>query len=179
MWNPEKCAIIKQYEYAQKGAVTTDIQIRMAEQGDIPELCRLRLAYLNEEFNGLPEAQAAAISAQLPPYFAEHLGNDCLTAAAALPDGTLAANALLMISEKPANPFFPNGRDGYVLGVYTMPEYRGRGLATRIMQLLLDTARTQKLDQVTLSASDMGKGVYEKIGFTVKQSKFTEMVWRP
>lgn len=151
----------------------------MAEQKDIPELCRLRLAYLHEEFGGLPAKQETAIAAQLPPFFAEHLGNDCLTAAAVLPDGTLAANAILMISEKPANPFFPNGRTGYVLGVYTMPEYRGQGLATRMMQMLQAQSAARQLDQVTLSASDMGKGVYEKIGFTVKHSKFTEMEWRP
>ena len=151
----------------------------MAETADIPELCRLRLAYLHEEFGGLPETQAAAIAAQLPPYFTAHLGRDCQTAAAVLPDGTLAANAILMISEMPANPFFPNGRTGYVLGVYTEPQYRGQGLATRIMQLLLETARAQRLDQVTLSASDMGKGIYEKLGFCVKHSKFTEMVWKP
>lgn len=163
----------------RKGAVTTEIQIRMAEQADIPELCRLRLAYLTEEFDGLPADQAAAIASQLPGYFAAHLGDDCLTAAAALPDGTLAANAILMISEKPANPFFPNGRTGYVLGVYTAPEYRGQGLATRIMQMLLEQSEARMLDQVTLSASDMGKGVYEKLGFTVQHSKFTEMVWRP
>ena len=157
----------------------TDIEIRMAEAADIPELCRLRLAYLHEEFGGLPEAQAAEIAAQLPPYFAAHLDKDCRTAAAVLPDGTLAANAILMISEKPANPFFPNGRSGYVLGVYTEPQYRGQGLATRMMQQILETAKAEHLSQVTLSASDMGKGVYEKLGFAVKHSKFTEMEWRP
>ena len=84
-----------------------------------------------------------------------------------------------MISEKPANPFFPNGRTGYVLGVFTEPAYRGKGIATRMMQLIQDIAKAHSLDQVTLSASDMGKRIYEKIGFRVKQSKFTEMEWIP
>lgn len=154
-------------------------QIRMAEQADIPALCRLRLAYFDEEFGALPQEQLDAIAAQLPQYFAEHLGKDCLTAAAVLPSGELIANAILMISEKPANPFFPNGRTGYVLGVFTEPAYRGQGIATRMMQRILDEAIEQRLDQVTLSASDMGKHLYEKLGFCVKHSKFTEMEWRP
>ena len=80
----------------------------MAEEADIPALCRLRLAYFDEEFGDLPQEQLSAISAQLPAYFAEHLGRDCIVAAAESPEGVLVANAILMISEKPANPFFPN-----------------------------------------------------------------------
>lgn len=156
-----------------------DFFVRNAEAADIPALCRLRLAYFDEEFGSLPAAQTAAISAQLPQYFAAHLGKDCITAAAVLPDGSLAANAILMVSEKPANPFFPNGRSGYILGVYTMPEYRRHGIATRLMQHIQTEAKRLKLDIVTLSASDMGKGIYEKIGFSVRHSKFTEMEWIP
>jgi GNAT superfamily N-acetyltransferase len=156
-----------------------DFSVRNAEICDIPALCRLRLAYFDEEFGALPPEQLQAISAQLPPYFAAHLGKDCITAAAVLPDGSLAANAILMISEKPANPFFPNGRSGYVLGVYTMPEYRGQGIATRLMQHIQQEAKRLRLDIVTLSASEMGKSIYEKIGFSVRHSKFTEMEWLP
>lgn len=153
--------------------------IRLADKADIPELVRLRLAYFAEEFGTLAPEQIAAISAQLPQYFSEQLGSGCIAPAAVRPDGTLAACALLTVSVKPANPFFPNGRTGYVLGVYTEPAERGKGLATAIMQLLQEEAKRLKLDQVTLSASDMGKPIYEKIGFHVKHSKFTEMEWLP
>lgn len=153
--------------------------IRLADKADIPELVRLRLAYLNEEFDGLTQEQSAAISAQLPQYFADQLGTGCIAITAARPDGTLASCALLLVSVKPANPYFPAGRTGYVLGVYTEPAERCKGLATGIMRLLQEESRRLRLDQVTLSASDMGKAVYEKIGFHVKQTKFTEMEWLP
>ena len=48
-----------------------------------------------------------------------------------------------------------------------------------MMQMIQTAAKDRRLDQVTLSASDMGRRIYEKIGFRVKQSKFTEMEWRP
>ena len=155
------------------------IQIRLAVPADIPQLCKLRLAYFDEEFGTLPADKTAAIKAHLPAYFTAHLGRDCIAAAAEAEDGTLVSNALLTVIEKPANPFFPCGRSGYVLGVFTEPDYRGQGLATQIMALILQEAKRLQLDTVTLSASDMGKGIYEKLGFTVKHSKFTEMEWFP
>lgn len=155
------------------------IQIRLAVPADIPQLCKLRLAYFDEEFGTLPADKTAAIKAHLPAYFTAHLGRDCIAAAAEAEDGTLVSSALLTVIEKPANPFFPCGRSGYVLGVFTEPEYRGQGLATQIMTLILQEAKRLQLDTVTLSASDMGKPIYEKLGFTVKHSKFTEMEWFP
>ena len=155
------------------------IQIRLAVPADIPQLCKLRLAYFDEEFGTLPADKTAAIKAHLPAYFTAHLGRDCIAAAAEAEDGTLVSNALLTVIEKPANPFFPCGRSGYVLGVFTEPEYRGQGLATQIMTLILQEAKRLQLDTVTLSASDMGKPIYEKLGFTVKHSKFPEMEWFP
>ena len=54
------------YEQTRKEAAETEIRIRMAEQQDIPALCRLRLAYFDEEFGRLPQEQLSAIAAQLP-----------------------------------------------------------------------------------------------------------------
>ncbi len=156
-----------------------EYKIRLAVPADIPQLCKLRLAYFDEEFGTLPADKTAAISEHLPAYFEAHLGTGCIAAVAEAEDGTLVSNALLTVIEKPANPFFPCGRSGYVLGVFTEPAHRGNGLATQIMEMILAEAKRLKLDTVTLSASDMGKGIYEKLGFTVRQSKFTEMEWFP
>ena len=156
-----------------------EYKIRLAVPADIPQLCKLRLAYFDEEFGTLPADKTAAISEHLPAYFEAHLGTDCIAAVAEAEDGTLVSNALLTVIEKPANPFFPCGRSGYVLGVFTEPAHRGNGLATQIMEMILAEAKRLKLDTVTLSASDMGKSIYEKLGFTVKRSKFTEMEWFP
>ena len=152
------------------------IEIGTAAASDIPELVRLRLAYFDEEFGTLPPEKLTAIREQLPLYFTAHLNRDCFCYTAKA-DGTAhaCACAILCVTEKPANPHFPNGKTGYVLGVFTEQEYRGQGCATRIMQHLIADAKRLGLDLVTLSASDMGRPIYEKLGFTVSHSKFTEM----
>ncbi len=157
--------------------MTTDtLTFRAADTADIPELCRLRLAYLTEDLGEMTPGMRTQISQQLPLYFAAHLGRDCFVNAAALPDGTLAGNVILCCTEKPANPFFPSGKSGTVLGVYTVPQYRGCGIATKLMQMLIADARAQQLDRIVLGATKMGRPVYEKLGFVPQHSAYTDMV---
>ncbi|MBR5371920.1 MAG: GNAT family N-acetyltransferase [Oscillospiraceae bacterium] len=151
------------------------VTFRFADQQDIPELCRMRLAYFEDDFGALPEQLLTEINAQLPAYFAEHLGKDCIAPVASLPDGTLCACALLCVETKPANPFFPNGKSGTVLGVFTMPESRHKGYASKVMQMLIDWAKANDLSIVRLSATAEGKCVYEKLGFFVKEHRYTDM----
>ena len=150
--------------------------VRLAKTDDIPAISALRLAYLKDDFGGeLPAKHEAEISAQLPAYFAAHLGRDCFAFTAELENGRLIALAILCVMEKPANLSFPNGKSGTVLSVYTEPAYRGMGCATALMTALLEQAKALHLDIINLSASDMGRPIYEKLGFTLAHSHFTEM----
>lgn len=64
-------------------------------------------------------------------------------------------------------PTFTNttGRRAYILNVYTHQDYRLQGIATRMMNMLLDECRRRGITDVDLDASPMGKPVYEKLGF--------------
>lgn len=149
--------------------------IRLAEEKDIPELVRLRLAYLEDDNEApLPMDKAAAVAQQLPVYFAKHMGEDCFVFVAEA-EGHLVSNVILCCMEKPANLSFPSGKSGTVLGVYTEPAFRGQGCATALMTALNEKADALGLDIVKLSASRMGKPVYEKVGFVVSETHFTEM----
>ncbi len=57
------------------------------------------------------------------------------------------------------------GQHGVVLNVFTEPEWRRRGLAALLMRRIIDWARQQRLDGLTLHASDAGRALYEKMGF--------------
>ena len=58
--------------------------------------------------------------------------------------------------------------DGGDLGIYfvaTLPEYRGRGLTTRLMATVLAEARDRGLGTSSLQASGMGEPVYAALGY--------------
>jgi GNAT superfamily N-acetyltransferase len=49
--------------------------------------------------------------------------------------------------------------------MFTEPDHRGRGLAARIVKEAIAWARKSGYPRLSLHASDMGKGVYHKLGF--------------
>jgi len=58
------------------------------------------------------------------------------------------------------------GRWGHLANIYTLPEHRRRGLARRLTEEILLWSRAEGIDQLTLSASDDGRPLYESLGFS-------------
>jgi len=57
------------------------------------------------------------------------------------------------------------GRQGLVVNVFTELPWRRRGVALRLMRIVLDWARSERLASLVLHASDDGRAMYEELGF--------------
>jgi GNAT superfamily N-acetyltransferase len=57
------------------------------------------------------------------------------------------------------------GTDAYVSDIVTLPAFRGRGLATRLVRRLLSDAAAMGCVQAVLTSSMMAQGVYARLGF--------------
>lgn len=80
-------------------------------------------------------------------------------------EGRAVAGALLQLKEALPNPLSPQAVRGYLFNVYTEPGHRGRGLARRMTEALLDVARAQGLGMVDLHASRDAEALYRSMGF--------------
>ena len=149
-----------------------------ASQADIGALAALRLAYLEEDFGGIPESKKAGIADRLPAYFARHLNRD-LFVFVCRDAGEAVGCCFLLVTEKPASPAFPPGRTGTALNVYTKPAYRRQGIAARLMEMLLREAEALALDYVELKATDAGHRLYRSLGFMDVSEKYHPMKYDP
>ena len=70
----------------------------------------------------------------------------------------------------------PNGRVANIMNIYTVPAYRRRGIALRMVDLLVQEARERNVKVVTLDATDAGRPVYEKYGFKRMTSEMELML---
>jgi GNAT superfamily N-acetyltransferase len=64
-------------------------------------------------------------------------------------------------------PTFCNntGQKAYIMNMYTRPEYRKRGIASKTLEVLVEDALKRGIRAISLEATDMGRPVYEKYGF--------------
>ena len=147
--------------------------LRKASIEDIPLLIKLRVDYLNEHFGELVPTEEDAIKNQLENYFAKHIPNDSFIAILAEINGNVVATAYLIISERPANPLFITGITGTLLNVLTYPEYRRKGISTKVINKVIDEAKRIGVSSIDLAATNDGKPLYEKLGFYV--SNYTTM----
>jgi len=147
--------------------------LRKATLDDIEILIRLRLDYLTEDRGQLTQAEEIAVKQQLKKYFLQHIPNNTFIGIFAEINGTIVSTAYLSITEKPANPAFITGITGTLLNVLTYPEYRRRGIATKVITEVIEEARKVGVAHINLSATADGKYLYEKMGFT--ESKYTAM----
>ena len=145
-----------------------------ATASDIQTLVGLRIAFLLEDEGEMPESTLSLISDQLPAYFRCHLNKDLFVFVCRDAD-TIAGCCFLSVFEKPANPRFLNGKTGTVMNVYTKPQYRRKGVARKLMQMLLAESADLKLDYVELKATDAGCPLYRSLGFEDAASKYLPM----
>ena len=65
----------------------------------------------------------------------------------------------------------PSGKKAYIMNMYTAPEYRRQGIAFQTLDLLVEAAKKRGVLQIALEATDMGRPLYEKYGFTKMQDE--------
>ena len=145
-----------------------------ASKDDIDELIRLRIAYMIDDFGSVSEHESECMRKQLPDYFERKLGTE-LIAFIAKDEEKIVSVAYLHIIEMPANSILLNGLYGDVLSVYTIPEYRGKGLCSQLMKNLVEYGKERGLGRIDLSATKDGYPIYAKLGFKDKEHRYTEM----
>lgn len=152
------------------------MKARFADYNDIDKLITVRFDYFATENLEITDDLRDMINYQLLQYFEKHLNDDLFAALIEDDNGNVVSSAFLVITEMPANLSWPTGRIGKILNVLTYPSYRKKGYATAAMNLLIEEAKKKDLSYIELSASDLGKPLYKKLGFIEKNSsQFTPM----
>ncbi|MCI9422369.1 MAG: GNAT family N-acetyltransferase [Dorea sp.] len=60
------------------------------------------------------------------------------------------------------------------MNMYTKPEYRRKGIAIKILDILVKESNNKGITAISLEATDMGRPLYEKYGF-VKMNNEMEL----
>ena len=56
----------------------------------------------------------------------------------------------------------PTGRKAYIMNMYTRPDHRRNGIATKTFDLLIQDAQKRNITFISLEATDLGRKLYER-----------------
>lgn len=157
------------------------VQVRRAGVEDAAALTRLRKRML--EAMGVSRLEEQQWQDVCERWFAERLAEPARVVAfvvdGPLPDGTVGPVSCAVgdFQEHAPEPWNPSGRRGHVFNVSTEPDARRRGYARECVVALMRWFHEEtEVTRVGLAATEHGRGLYERLGFTEPYAH--ELVWR-
>ena len=141
------------------------LSFRRATAGDAELLAQMRLEMRKERETAACTISEAEFLRCNVEFFHTHLAAGDFISFLCFDGDEAAACSGLSLQIHPPTYENPSGKSGYVTNMFTRPAWRRRGLAKRLVDLLVEAAKTAGCAKLYLNASKMGRPVYEKYGF--------------
>jgi GNAT superfamily N-acetyltransferase len=158
-------------EAAPDVADPPEISIRPATEEDIEALVELRVALLRETGNLPDESRIPRLAEAIRAYLVESLPEGAFMAWVAEVEGELVATSGLVFFSKPPLGEHLTGKEAYLMNMYTRPEWRGRGLATQLLERVVAFVRGTDIRRISLHATAEGRPLYLRAGFADSDSE--------
>ena len=137
------------------------IEYRKLTENDLDRFIEMRINQLREE--GAKEE--FDLRPALKDYYERHLKNGTFVSWLACDGDEIIGTSGMSFVEKP--PYFgcPSGRIGLLSSMFTDSRYRRMGIATELLNRVVEEARQYGCGTIQITASDMGVKLYSSYGF--------------
>jgi GNAT superfamily N-acetyltransferase len=148
-----------------------DAVIRQATLADLDELLALRRDFTFEDATGdeRPEYER-----EFNVFLAEALERGSWQIWVAEVDGQVVSHAYVALVDKVPRPIREPRRIAYLTNVYTRPEFRGRGIGSRVLELAQQAAQVVDVELMLVWPSEESLDFYRRHGFA---SPGEPLVW--
>jgi predicted acetyltransferase len=144
-----------------------NIEYRKAASSDAQTLTDYRIRFAIE-LNGPQSPEVIErLRNQMHNYFSIATDNLSCISYIAYCDNKVAGIGSIHFHTMPGNFKNPSGKWGYVMNMYTVPEFRKHGICSTILNLLVDEGIRNGVTAFELHATKEGLPVYEKGGFYI------------
>lgn len=142
------------------------MEYRVTDANDIDMLMDVRLSMLRI-VNDLPADYVFddELVTNSRRYFLE--GDQ--TTVVAVDDGRCVACASMSYIEIMPTFSHPSGKRAHLMNVYTEKDYRRRGIARHLVNMLIEDASVHGATEISLDATESGRPLYESMGFKASE----------
>jgi GNAT superfamily N-acetyltransferase len=157
-----------------------EIQYYLATEEDIPLLIQYRVEFMYEFMYEFVKEVAAndveTLKNNLDIYLRRAIPAKIFIAWYARCGDAFAGMGGIIIREMAPNILNLTGMQGYIVNMYTLPQFRKQGISSSILSRLIDSAKEQGVTSFELHASPSGEPVYIKRGFKLHGEPTYRMV---
>lgn len=132
---------------------------------DIPKLVDSRLELLRSANNLNNDVDLAFVKEQLYQYYESQISYGNHIAYIACENGKFVGTGGVCFYVVLPTYHNPTGKKAYIINMYTSPEYRKKGVARKILELLVHDSLESGVDFISLESTKMGRHLYESFGF--------------
>ncbi|MCL5260818.1 MAG: GNAT family N-acetyltransferase [Gammaproteobacteria bacterium] len=154
--------------------MTNKFTIRLASQSDVRLLVNFRIAILRELNILADDAEAKLMKLKFRNYISNKMKKKELFCWLTEHDEKIIGVGKAVIYDAPPQSITHGGKEGYIFGIYTIPEMRGKGLGTLMMKHIISELKKRGYNNIWLRASKDGKPIYEKLGFITSEKDCCE-----
>lgn len=151
------------------------IQYKKASINEISELSKIRVSMLCENKDYDDEFKNKLYNNTFQ-YFETGIQDNNISLWIAVFYNKIVAVCCLNYFFLPPNELCLNGKTAHLGNMYTKPDFRKKGIASKLLELAIDDAKENQCERIILVPTDMGKPLYEKFGF---KPWFDSMVFFP
>lgn len=142
-----------------------EIRIRQATLADLHHLVHHRRAMF-EDMGHTDTTALNRVEEVSNEYFSQALRDGTYKAwLAEDPAGMVLAGGGIVLADWPGFPGESLAQRAWILNMYTEPEARRRGIAKRLLEVMLEWSGAHGLGVISLHASPAGRPLYESFGF--------------
>ncbi len=145
-----------------------EIEIIKADLRDLPILMEWRIRVLREVFSFPEDMDTTSLEQANRQYYKQHLRDGSHMACFARKTGTgvIVGCGGICYQEEMPSPDNSSGSCGYLMNIYTLPEYRKLGVGREIVKFLIWDAKRRGVEKIYLESSDSGRQLYQELGFS-------------
>ena len=144
---------------------TTKFSIHKMGLEDVQNFINLRLRFALELSGEKRENLILQLRQQFEYYFNKATPAQTLISFCAMCEGECVGIGSMLIREQPGNFKNLNGKWGYIMNMYTLPQFRRIGICQSILNSLVEEAKNLGVEALELHATPEGEKVYLPNGF--------------
>lgn len=139
--------------------------IKKAKIDDLVLLLKWRIIVLKEVFKDSKEVDYQKLYLENKKYYQNHLLDDTHTAIFVFDENNIIGCGGICYQDEMPSPDNSNGKNGYLMNIYVLPQYRKKGIGQEIIKYLIKDAKIRHVTKIYLESSKIAKQIYLDLGF--------------